>query len=851
MRKRYVDLQSNNDNAICFLRSQVASKKMRTSEAVDTSKNTTKAVGDQSKTNISVPYEEQLMVRSADGVIRVTRVKSPKEFIDTVGMLPPNKVIAICGMGFGSIQLIGCPILAPNVLQLMVEGMDTTNEKIRIHGKEFSVTASDFGRIMGLKDGGNEVDLNGDLGQDLIQAVLRKLAGQDGELSLTALKRLILDRADADGMFKVAYAMFAFAALLCPGGNNEVDKSLILALMDYNAISEKNWATYCFRKLFSSVQMFKSKGSMAITGCMIFLQLFYFETVGNSLSLVDRTITPLFGWGVDQVKRLLFWVDYRGGIIDSNVNVWPGRKESPQRFAKLSSDGKLEPHNIVRLEQELRNSKAELEIVKAKLSVLEQTVAIMEPSVAELKTAVALIQRASPGFHGHPLDTIVVEATKRVTNEKNNNEGGKKAVKNSVEPAGKCGPLVSGSGQHACDGTTGSGDYSLKMTGYRNKDEAFPDELKIKPTTGDKVVKGQLSDTSQLSVSPTVQPKITSRSNKQKLSTRSTAIPRKISRALLKARATRVAKNFKRDHAKNSKKMESFKIAAGPFLVNFGTPANDIALLKFIFIQSDAEELKISRLKNAVLARVDNTHVTREDLSSLGPQNLVDSHVINMFAAYLSSLSWTDWFFPTYFGDRANNYEEATGYTGWVAQTRSCCGLNSLATRINDCRRIFIPMREPSEIGHWYLLVVHVKEKKAEIVDSAPDNRRDSDRLFAARLALNMLDSVFMTEVMTLMDDRVLFGAFDFVPTKVSQLQPNSYDCGVFVIRNMERLGDNWAANYVSEDHRIRLIVECVRNPLNMVEGLQEIIEEVLAPRATNDGLAPTSVVKTIPHAFE
>jgi hypothetical protein len=104
---------------------------------------------------------------------------------------------------------------------------------------------------MGLKDGGNEMDLHVDLGLDLIQAVLRKLVGQDGGLSLTALKRLIMDRANADGMFKVAYAMFSFAALLCPRGNDEVDKSLILALMDYNAISEKNWAphTRCVKEI--------------------------------------------------------------------------------------------------------------------------------------------------------------------------------------------------------------------------------------------------------------------------------------------------------------------------------------------------------------------------------------------------------------------------------------------------------------------------------------------------------------------------------------------------------------------------------------------------------------------------
>ncbi|KAK9929432.1 hypothetical protein M0R45_026532 [Rubus argutus] len=57
---------------------------------------------------------------------------------------------------------------------------------------------------------------------------------------------------------------------------------------------------------------------------------------------------------------------------------------------------------------------------------------------------------------------------------------------------------------------------------------------------------------------------------------------------------------------------------------------------------------------------------------------------------------------------------------------------------------MFIPMREPSEIGYWYLLVVHVKGKKAERVDNAPDNKRDSDRLFSARLAVKYKCSVRM-----------------------------------------------------------------------------------------------------------
>lgn len=50
------------------------------------------------------------------------------------------------------------------------------------------------------------------------------------------------------------------------------------------------------------------------------------------------------------------------------------------------------------------------------------------------------------------------------------------------------------------------------------------------------------------------------------------------------------------------------------------------------------------------------------------------------------------------------------------------------------------------------------------------------------------------------MDDDVLFGSFDFVPTEKIHLQPNGYDCGVFVIRNMLNYGEDWSANVSKYD---------------------------------------------------
>lgn len=48
--------------------------------------------------------------------------------------------------------------------------------------------------------------------------------------------------------------------------------------------------------------------------------------------------------------------------------------------------------------------------------------------------------------------------------------------------------------------------------------------------------------------------------------------------------------------------------------------------------------------------------------------------------------------------------------------------------------QIFIPMRDPRPVAHWFLLVVHLKEETTEIYDSAPNEERDSDRLFFGKI---------------------------------------------------------------------------------------------------------------------
>lgn len=118
------------------------------------------------------------------------------------------------------------------------------------------------------------------------------------------------------------------------------------------------------------------------------------------------------------------------------------------------------------------------------------------------------------------------------------------------------------------------------------------------------------------------------------------------------------------------------------------------------------------------------------------------------------------------------NYKVSTSHKGWVEHTRSFCVLDTFATRIQDCRRvlpllfsfiannfllalqyfeehfvtrvcertvclqIFVPMWEKGVVDHWYLLVVHPKEKYADILDSAPHPDKDDERKSVAKFAV-------------------------------------------------------------------------------------------------------------------
>ncbi|KAM5548591.1 hypothetical protein ABKV19_000152 [Rosa sericea] len=60
-------------------------------------------------------------------------------------------------------------------------------------------------------------------------------------------------------------------------------------------------------------------------------------------------------------------------------------------------------------------------------------------------------------------------------------------------------------------------------------------------------------------------------------------------------------------------------------------------------------------------------------------------------------------------------------------------------------------------------------------------------------------------------------------------IQRNSTDYGVFVIRNMQHYGTDWAAKYDSDGERASLVLECLLHQRNDVTDLHVKVDHALA----------------------
>lgn len=729
-----------------------------------------------------------------------TRCK-PKDFKRVVSRLSKMKAAAVSDMGMGNLTMIGCTLLHRPLIQMLAEKFNPVNNSIQIHGQTFSITESDFRRIMGIAGGGSNIDNTGSMEDPYFTEFVDTFDGNKNEITIEQLKVIVEDRDEVDYTFRIAFFMYTLATILCPGASKHVDPKLLLPLRDTKVLDMKNWAHFLFQKLIEGLKAFKNNMSDYLTGCIIFLQLFYVDIVGHSTLLVDKGSVPVVAWGNWEVKRLIERVERNGGFDSLTVFV------SEQPMAKMGATGPskyaLHPNPDI---QKVDGFRVDLEAVKMELPYLSCTIAHMEAGLSSLREKVGRIEKSLTDFK----DEIVRLLDAKVLELRKEESGGMSFLHEHIEqPTNKSkrkhDDSEGGNERKRSEGGTSQSPFVLS---YEEGKAAEKLRAQAKAKVGaDKGLNVADNEGSNCSTGPAL-PKAKSQKTKYNTAIGSRHTDPCI-RELFQSTSGGILPK-----TGGLRRRSTPRVTVGPFTLKQTLSPCNTKIINFLFGGMPFTDVQNSES----VANEGGITLSRGDLSCLAPNQLVSSDVINLWAEYLSAAGLESWYFPTLFVESATVNTGQVPTKEWTADTISKCRLQRFLPRILDCTRIFIPMYDcPGK--HWYLLVVRPLVKLAEIWDSHVDKNSADRRKCFAVAALTHLDMLDSWDIFKRLDPTFKFAMFNVIITEHNPQQPNEYDCGIYVIRHMQHYKERWYDQYESDHQRCKIALETVKHRQNQLRA--------------------------------
>ncbi|KAK9911825.1 hypothetical protein M0R45_035713 [Rubus argutus] len=230
---------------------------------------------------------------------------SPHRFQQVVSQFSEEQIAAINDMGFGTLIQLSCTRIRHDLCRFLIDSFDTDSSSIELHGKTMEVCYSDFKQIMSVPEGGSTVDLRGSIDEPDMKPLLDIYIGKSGNITIPSLIDKLEGANAADHNFKVSFILLALGTLLCPNTSTNIHLKYLLALRNPENIRHLNWATFSFEFLLDGVQLFKQSNSKYVSGCVLFLQLYYYNVIGYGRTLVDCSKPIIAAWGEVESGKLI------------------------------------------------------------------------------------------------------------------------------------------------------------------------------------------------------------------------------------------------------------------------------------------------------------------------------------------------------------------------------------------------------------------------------------------------------------------------------------------------------------------------------------------------------------------
>ncbi|KAL8034411.1 hypothetical protein ABFX02_12G026700 [Erythranthe guttata] len=231
----------------------------------------------------------------------VTRC-SPGRLLNVLQRLTPDQRDAVKSMGFGSILNLKCRTLRRSLCLWLLEKFNTVRRSLEICGERIPLTARDVELVMGLSSSGKDVVNSGP--DELIAELRKKYNATNRGISVRLLEeRLAVPEAGED--FQRSFLLYVLGTLLCPTARLDVSPSFLHFLTNMEVVHQYNWGKFLLDRLVREVARYRQGKQRAVGGCLLFLQLFYYESVavGEPSELSPAIFPCLASWGEEEISE--------------------------------------------------------------------------------------------------------------------------------------------------------------------------------------------------------------------------------------------------------------------------------------------------------------------------------------------------------------------------------------------------------------------------------------------------------------------------------------------------------------------------------------------------------------------
>ncbi|KAL9447959.1 hypothetical protein AB3S75_015437 [Citrus x aurantiifolia] len=673
---------------------------------------------------------------------------APDRFSDLVQAFNVEKQRAIREIGFGNLLHLRTGRLRRQLCAWLVEQFVPDRHVLVLNNQHIKLNAKTFSDIMGVHDGGLSVSLSG---QPENIATLRETFKCTGRgIAIKTLEDFIKQSDGSGNDFKVAFMLFALATVLCPSSATLISASFLHPLVDTNAIKEHNWASFCYSRLVMAISKFKSNESAHLGGCLLFLQIFYFESVENYYNNQwGSSLPPVLAWNDEEIKKIMRWLKKHGGDNYEKVRM--------RTFEGVGLSAQV-PVDMAELVERITEQSESIQFLTTSFNRLNSLVLDLVTAVKQSFTQKA-DSESKPIHHAPVKENIVSPPT---VNPKTNDENQtiddffRDTVHPPLDLHNDLGDMISEDRNPIEVETFLNDDVVLSADGAPNEANV---ETNMEALNTDKSMHAPIADNLDGNITRYMKQPVFSSTSRSPYEFRSLKKPSRFQRSPF-------------DMVSNRSVRPCYW--AGPYVVTSPITESQLQVVNYLFDESLDE--------NQLLVSTEHNVVSRTAMSSLKPTKWIHSDVISMYAEYRTMEELRNnpvgprvWFLPVYF---SNSILHST-YVNLAPFRKGSSWANQFMPNMETCEKIFVPIHDGS--SHWFVLVINIHSRSAQIWDSQVSSRRKHKITQSCLAVLKALDHVLGEEGQNFRFTQFQLGQNSNLPQ-----QSNGNDCGLYVMRYMD-----------------------------------------------------------------